>query len=174
MLRHPFEAGFEPRILTSGYSRLWPAMNSTIITNVRIVMTSQLYRVVLFLVLDQVLHGEKSVCMLERIRFDLANAAARRVQFEKLGRAAKRAIMISEGLIVDLSAADVSNLARDLAAGLVSALGDRPLFAAAADDAAEAGRIAVKSSRSNRCNSRRNNVPPSTPSTAGPRSTCAR
>jgi methyltransferase (TIGR00027 family) len=65
---------------------------------------------------DQVLHGEKPVCRLERIPIDLANASARRVLFEELGRAAKRAVIISEGLIVYLTAAEVSNLARDLAA----------------------------------------------------------
>ena len=45
-----------------------------------------------------------------------ANAAARGVLFEELGRDAKRAVIISEGLIVYLTAAEVSNLARDLAA----------------------------------------------------------
>jgi methyltransferase (TIGR00027 family) len=65
---------------------------------------------------DQVLKGEKPVCRLERIPLDLANAAARRALFEELGRAAKRAVIISEGLIVYLTADEVSNLARDLAA----------------------------------------------------------
>ncbi len=62
------------------------------------------------------LQGEKPVRLLERIPFDLANAGARRVLFEELGRAAKRAGIISEGLIVYLTAAEVCNLARDLAA----------------------------------------------------------
>ena len=53
---------------------------------------------------DQVLRGEKPVCRLERIPFDLANAGARRALFEELGRAAKRAVIISEGLIVYLTA----------------------------------------------------------------------
>ena len=65
---------------------------------------------------DQVLKGEKPVCRLERIPLDLANAAARRGIFEELGRAAKRAIIISEGLIVYLTAEEVCALARDLAA----------------------------------------------------------
>jgi methyltransferase (TIGR00027 family) len=65
---------------------------------------------------DQLLHGEKPVCRLERIPLDLANAAARRALFEELGRAAKRAVIISEGLIVYLTAAEVCTLARDLAA----------------------------------------------------------
>jgi len=65
---------------------------------------------------DQVLKGEKPVCRLERIPLDLANTVARRALFEELGRAAKRAVIISEGLIVYLTAAEVSQLARDLAA----------------------------------------------------------
>jgi O-methyltransferase involved in polyketide biosynthesis len=65
---------------------------------------------------DEVLKGEKPVCRLERIPLDLANAGARRALFEELGRAAKRAVIISEGLIVYLTAAEVSDLARDLAA----------------------------------------------------------
>jgi methyltransferase (TIGR00027 family) len=65
---------------------------------------------------DQVLRDEKPVCRLERIPIDLANAGARRVLFEELGRAAKRAVIISEGLIVYLTADEVCNLARDLAA----------------------------------------------------------
>ncbi len=65
---------------------------------------------------DQVLKGEKPVCRLERIPLDLANPAARRGIFEELGRAAKRALIISEGLIVYLTTEEVCALARDLAA----------------------------------------------------------
>jgi methyltransferase (TIGR00027 family) len=65
---------------------------------------------------DQVLKGEKPVCRLERIPLDLANPAARRGIFEELGRAAKRALVISEGLIVYLTTDEVCALARDLAA----------------------------------------------------------
>jgi len=64
---------------------------------------------------DQVLGGEKPACRLERIPLDLANPAARRGVFDELGRAAKRAIVISEGLIVYLTADEVCALARDLA-----------------------------------------------------------
>ena len=63
-----------------------------------------------------ILANEKPVCRLERIPLDLANPAARRGIFEELGRAAKRAIIISEGLIVYLTAEEVCALARDLAA----------------------------------------------------------
>lgn len=64
---------------------------------------------------DQVLKGEKPVCRLERIPLDLANPASRRAIFEELGRSAKRALIISEGLIVYLTAEQVCALARDLA-----------------------------------------------------------
>jgi len=65
---------------------------------------------------DQVLKGEKPVCRLERIPLDLANAGARRALFEELGRSAKKALIISEGLIVYLTADEVCGLARDMAA----------------------------------------------------------
>jgi methyltransferase (TIGR00027 family) len=64
---------------------------------------------------DKILQGEKPVCRLERIPLDLANGVARRVLFEELGRAAKRVVIISEGLIVYLTASEVCALARDLA-----------------------------------------------------------
>ena len=63
----------------------------------------------------EILANEKPVCRLERIPLDLANPAARRGIFEELGRGAKRAIIISEGLIVYLTAEEVCALARDLA-----------------------------------------------------------
>src|SRR5437867_1192633 len=65
---------------------------------------------------DQVLKGEKPVCRLERIPLDLANERTRRKLFEELGRTAKRALIISEGLIVYLTADEVCALGRDLAA----------------------------------------------------------
>ena len=63
-----------------------------------------------------ILKNEKPVCRLERIAIDLADAATRRKVFEDLGRTSKRALIISEGLLVDLDADDVCALARDLAA----------------------------------------------------------
>src|SRR5262249_52349930 len=65
---------------------------------------------------EQVLKGEKPVCRLERIPLDLADAPARRKVFEDLGRRAKRALILSEGLIIYLTADEVCSLARDLAA----------------------------------------------------------
>ena len=65
---------------------------------------------------DQILKGEKPVCRLERIPLDLSNPTARRGVFNDLGRAAKRVLIISEGLIVYLTANELCALARDLAA----------------------------------------------------------
>jgi methyltransferase (TIGR00027 family) len=68
----------------------------------------------------EILKNEKPVCRLERISIDLANPASRRGVFEELGRASKRALIISEGLLVYLTADEVCALARDLA--------DQPAF----------------------------------------------
>jgi methyltransferase (TIGR00027 family) len=65
---------------------------------------------------DEILRGEKPVCRLERIPLDLANQRTRRKLFEELGRTAKRALIISEGLIVYLTADEVCTLGQDLAA----------------------------------------------------------
>lgn len=65
---------------------------------------------------QEVLRDEKPVCRLRRVPLDLANVAARRALFEDLGRASKRGLILSEGLLVYLSVAEVRELARDLAA----------------------------------------------------------
>ena len=65
---------------------------------------------------EEILAGEKPVCALERVRLDLSNVGARRVVFERLGRDARKALIISEGLLLYLSADEVGGLARDLAA----------------------------------------------------------
>ncbi len=64
---------------------------------------------------EELLRGERPVCALERIRLDLANVEARRALFGRLGRGARRALVITEGLLVYLPADDVGALARDLA-----------------------------------------------------------
>jgi methyltransferase (TIGR00027 family) len=69
----------------------------------------------LFMYKDQILKGEKPKCRLERIPLDLANPAARRGVFEELSRSAQRVLIISEGLIVYLTAEEVCALGRDLA-----------------------------------------------------------
>jgi methyltransferase (TIGR00027 family) len=62
------------------------------------------------------LAGERPTCALERFPVDLADAAARGRLFEDLGRRAKDALVLSEGLLVYLTADEVGALARDLAA----------------------------------------------------------
>ncbi|MGB2620729.1 MAG: SAM-dependent methyltransferase [Candidatus Acidiferrum sp.] len=65
---------------------------------------------------EEILREEKPVCALERIRLDLADAPARREVFAQLGRRASKALIISEGLLIYLTAEDVAGLAQDLAA----------------------------------------------------------
>ena len=64
---------------------------------------------------EEILRDEKPLCSLERIRLDLSNGALRRELFAELGGRSKKALIISEGLLIYLSADDVAGLARDLA-----------------------------------------------------------
>lgn len=65
---------------------------------------------------QEVLGGEHPRCALERLPLDLRDAAARRALFQRLGSEARRALVLSEGLIVYFDEAGVGELARDLAA----------------------------------------------------------
>jgi methyltransferase (TIGR00027 family) len=65
---------------------------------------------------EEILAGEKPVCALERVRLDLSNLSGRRELFEQLGGTANKALVITEGLLVYLTADEVGSLARDLAA----------------------------------------------------------
>jgi len=65
---------------------------------------------------EEILKDEKPSCVLERVRLDLADVEARRALFDRLGRSARRALIITEGLLIYLSAGEVAALARDLAA----------------------------------------------------------
>lgn len=62
------------------------------------------------------LAGERPACVLEQVGIDLTDAARRRTFFSQVGRSAKRVLVISEGLLIYLTAADAAGLARDLAA----------------------------------------------------------
>lgn len=64
---------------------------------------------------EGILKDERPVCALERIRLDLADVSARRELIQRLGHAAKRALIISEGLLIYLKPEQVAGLARDLA-----------------------------------------------------------
>lgn len=65
---------------------------------------------------EEVLAGAAPVCALERVRLDLTNEDARRGLIARLGRSARHAAVLSEGLVVYLMPQEVGALARDLAA----------------------------------------------------------
>jgi methyltransferase (TIGR00027 family) len=64
---------------------------------------------------DEVLAGEKPVCALERVRLDLSNVGARRELFDRLGQNSRKALVVTEGLIIYFTADEVASLAQDLA-----------------------------------------------------------
>lgn len=64
---------------------------------------------------EEVLGGETPRCRLERVALDLADVAKRRALFAQVGATAKRVMVLTEGLLVYLSAEDVGVLATDLA-----------------------------------------------------------
>ena len=65
---------------------------------------------------EQILSGEKPRCALQRIKLDLSNLEARRQLFRELGSRARRAFVISEGLLVYLSREQATELGTELAA----------------------------------------------------------
>lgn len=65
---------------------------------------------------EEVLRDEKPVCALKRIRLDLSDVHGRRELFAQLGQSAKRALIITEGLMIYLTAEAAAGLAADLAA----------------------------------------------------------
>jgi methyltransferase (TIGR00027 family) len=65
---------------------------------------------------EGILRDEKPLCSLERVRLDLADVAARCELFARLGRRTRKALVITEGLIIYLTAEAVGDLAKDLAA----------------------------------------------------------
>lgn len=64
------------------------------------------------------LAGERPTCRLESAKVDLTDAAARQSLFEYAGAEARRALVITEGLLVYLTPEQVGALARDLHAQL--------------------------------------------------------
>ena len=65
---------------------------------------------------QKILTGETPVCELERVSMDLADVSARRQLFADLGRRAKKALVVTEGLIIYLTRDEVCALGHDLAA----------------------------------------------------------
>jgi methyltransferase (TIGR00027 family) len=61
------------------------------------------------------LGAEKPRCALERIAVDLSNVGERRKVFASIRTRAKRAVILTEGLLIYLAAEDVASFARDLA-----------------------------------------------------------
>jgi methyltransferase (TIGR00027 family) len=64
---------------------------------------------------EQILAAEKPRCALERIRVDLANADQRKKVLARVASRVKRGVILTEGLLIYLSAEEVASLARDLA-----------------------------------------------------------
>ena len=65
---------------------------------------------------EEILANEKPVCQLECVRLDLADVRARRELFERVGRDAHKVLILTEGLLIYLTADEVGALAQDLAA----------------------------------------------------------
>lgn len=65
---------------------------------------------------ENMLHGEKPICQLERVAVNLADVGARRVLFARIGSTTRKALIISEGLLIYLEREAVLSLGRDLAA----------------------------------------------------------
>ncbi len=65
---------------------------------------------------EEILAKEKPRCRLERVRLDLADVESRHALFSRLGRESKKALILTEGLVIYLNASQVGELARDLAA----------------------------------------------------------
>jgi methyltransferase (TIGR00027 family) len=64
---------------------------------------------------EELLAEEKPNCELERVRLNLSNVAARRELFDRLGQTARKALIVTEGLIIYFSRDEVASLAEDLA-----------------------------------------------------------
>jgi methyltransferase (TIGR00027 family) len=63
---------------------------------------------------EEILKTDAPKCSLERIALDLSNVAARQELFDQLGRRASKVLVVTEGILIYLSAEEVSALAVDL------------------------------------------------------------
>src|SRR6266571_5335701 len=61
------------------------------------------------------LAGERPACALEQVGIDLTDVARRRALFDRIGRPARRVLVVSEGLLIYLPPEAVAALAADLA-----------------------------------------------------------
>jgi methyltransferase (TIGR00027 family) len=64
----------------------------------------------------ELLANERPKCRYDAVTLDLRDLSARRALFARLGAEAKRAIVVSEGLLIYLTEAQVASLADDLSA----------------------------------------------------------
>jgi methyltransferase (TIGR00027 family) len=64
---------------------------------------------------EEMLHEEKPVCAFERIRLDLSDLSARRALFARLASQGKKALVVTEGLLIYFSESEVGIFAKDLA-----------------------------------------------------------
>lgn len=65
---------------------------------------------------ENILRDEKPLCALERVRLDLSDVDGRRALFARLASQGKKALVVTEGLLIYFSASEVGALARDLGA----------------------------------------------------------
>ena len=65
---------------------------------------------------EAILSGESPKCRLRRVRMDLADSARRRELFDELAQQSKKALVLSEGLLVYLADEEAAALAQELAA----------------------------------------------------------
>lgn len=64
---------------------------------------------------EQCLKNEKPACIVERVPLDLADVSARRRVFDEIGRQGSHGLVVTEGLLIYLGAANVGLLAQNLA-----------------------------------------------------------
>src|SRR5947199_1010609 len=62
---------------------------------------------------EEILHGEKPACILDRVRLDLSDVAARRQFFAALGGAATKVLILTAGLLIYFPRHEVASLAQD-------------------------------------------------------------
>ena len=65
---------------------------------------------------EELLRSEKPICQVERVPIDLADSGARQELFVRLGQSARRALILTEGLLMYLETEAVRSLAQNLAA----------------------------------------------------------
>src|SRR4051794_23062607 len=62
----------------------------------------------------EIMKNETPVCRYEAVRLDLADVAKRQALFSQISSESSRVLVVSEGLVIYLSAEEVAGLARDL------------------------------------------------------------